>query len=306
MSLDVVGLGESSIDYVYIVPHLPGADMPKLPIHSHFSACGGQVATTMAACAALGLKAAYLGPVGSDENGARVRTELESRGVDVSRLLVRTADTRYAVILVEEASGDRQVLWQRDERLGLSQDDVREDLFAGARVLHVDAVDEGAAIHAATIARARGLVVTSDIDTVTSRTPELLAAVTVAIVAEQVPGQLTGERDIERALRAMRTRHDGLLCVTLGEGGSAALDGNEFHRVPAVPVEAVDTTGAGDVFRAGMIFGLLQNWPTRRILQFANAAAAVSCTRPGAMASVPSHNEIAAIMKSLKHEIAGS
>ena len=298
--LDVVGLGESSIDYVYIVPHLPGAGVPKLPIHSHFSACGGQVATTMAACAALGLKAAYLGPVGSDANGARVREELESRGVDVSRLLVRTADTRYAVILVEEASGDRQVLWQRDERLRLSEDDVREDLFGGARVLHVDAVDEDAAIRAATLARTLGMVVTSDIDTVTTRTPELLAAVTVAIVAEQVPGQLTGEQDIERALRAMRTRHDGLLCVTLGERGSAALDGNEFHREPAVQVEAVDTTGAGDIFRAGMIYGLLQNWPIRRILQFANAAAAVSCTRPGAMASVPSLDEIAANVKWLR------
>ena len=109
--IDVVGFGESSIDYVYIVPHLPRDGMPKLPIHSHFSACGGQVATTMAGCAALGLRAAYVGPVGSDTNGARVRSELESRGVDVSRLLVRSADTRYAVILVEEASGDRQVLW---------------------------------------------------------------------------------------------------------------------------------------------------------------------------------------------------
>ena len=293
---EVVGLGESSIDYVYIVPHLPGAGLPKLPIHSHFSACGGQVATTMAGCAALGLHAAYLGPVGSDANGARVRTELESRGVDVSRLIVRTADTRYAVILVEEASGDRQVLWQRDERLRLAPEDVGEDLLAGARVLHVDAVDEDAAIRAATMARRNGLIVTSDIDTVTSRTPALLAAVTVAIVAEQVPSQLTGEPDIESALRAMRTRHDGLLCVTLGERGSAALDGHTFHRAAAWPVDAVDTTGAGDVFRAGMIYGLLQAWPTPRILQFANAAAAISCTRPGALASVASLDEIRNVM----------
>jgi sugar/nucleoside kinase (ribokinase family) len=230
--------------------------------------------------------------VGSDTNGARVRSELESRGVDVSRLLVRSADTRYAVILVEEASGDRQVLWQRDERLRLGPEDVRDELFADARVLHVDAVDEDAAVRAATLARQRGLIVTSDIDTVTTRTPELLAAVTVAIVAEQVPTQLTGEADIERALRAMRTRHDGLLCVTLGDRGSAALDGNEFHHIPALAVEAVDTTGAGDVFRAGMIYGLLQRWPTPRVLQFANAAAALSCTRPGAMASVPSLEDV--------------
>lgn len=291
-TLDVVGLGESSIDYVYVLPSLPGAATSKLPIRAHFSACGGQVATTMAACAALGLRAGYLGPVGSDANGDRVRSELESRGVDVSRLIARTADTRYAVILVEESTGDRQVLWQRDDRLCVPGDELSEALFAGARVLHVDAVDEAASIQLAAMARTRGLIVTSDVDTVTSRTAELLANVTVPIVAEHVPAQLTGETDMERALRAMRARHQGLVCVTLGAHGSAALDGERFYQVPAVRVDAVDTTGAGDVFRAGLIYGLLHGWEVPRMLQFANAAAAISCSRAGAMASVPSLDDI--------------
>ena len=298
--LDVVGLGESSIDHVYVVPRLPAADVSKLPISSHFSACGGQVATTMAACAALALKTAYIGPVGTDANGARVRAELESRGVDVSRLIARTADTRYAVILVEEGSGERQVLWHRDPRLLLPDDLVTPALFAGARILHVDAVDEAASIRAATLARTAGLIVTSDIDTVTARTPELLAAVTVAVVAAHLPAQLTGEPDIETALRAMRTRHDGLLVVTLGSEGAAALDGQQFFRVPALKVDAVDTTGAGDVFRAGIIIGLLQRWGTKEILRFANTAAGISCTRAGAMASVPTLDEIRARLSQLQ------
>lgn len=297
LHLDVAGLGESSIDYVYVVSTVPSRAESKVPISSHFSACGGQVATTMAACAALGLKAAYLGPVGNDPNGARVKAELESRGVDVSRLIVRAAVTRYAVILVEESTGERKVLWQRDERLRLAEDDVTDALFAGARVLHVDAVDEDASIRAAALGRQRGLIVTSDIDTVTTRTPELLSAVTVAIVAEQVPSQLTGEPDIERALRAMRTRHDGLLCVTLGARGAAALDGDRFHLVPALTVEPVDTTGAGDVFRAGMIYGLLQGWETPKVLRFANTAAGISCTRAGAIASVPSLDDVRAVAR---------
>ena len=85
----------------------------------------------------------------------------------------------------------------------------------------------------------------------------------------------------------MRLRHDGLLMVTLGERGSAALDGDRFYHVPAPPVNAVDTTGAGDVFRAGFIYGLLQRWTTEELLRFANNAAALSCTRRGAMAAVP-------------------
>ena len=155
-SIDVVGLGESSIDYVYFVPELPGPGVSKLRISSHFSSCGGQVATAMAACAALGLRASYLGPLGNDENGRRVRAELEARGVDLSRALVRDAATRFAVILVDQRSGDRCVFWDRDDRLRLDPAEIRDDLFDDARVLHVDGVDETASIEAAIRARARG------------------------------------------------------------------------------------------------------------------------------------------------------
>ena len=288
---DVVGFGESSIDYVYVVPQLNGA---KAEILSHFSACGGQVATTMVACAALGLRAAYLGPVGRDANGIRIRSELEGRRVEVKHMRLQTADTRYAVILVDQRSGDRQVLFQRDPRLAVAPDELDEASIPETRVLHVDATDEPAAIRLAQLGRAKGITVTSDIDTVTKHTRELLAAVTVGIMAEHVPHELTGEADIEAALRALAfgLRSSGLLCVTLGARGAAALDGGAFYLVPATPVAAVDTTGAGDVFRGAVIYGLLQGWDTPKILAFANAAAGISCTRPGAMASAPSLHDV--------------
>ena len=291
-SIDVVGLGESSVDYVHVVPALPSPDVSKLRISSHFSSCGGQVATAMAACAALGLRASYLGPVGNDDNGRRVRAELEARGVDVARVLVRNAETRFAVVLVDQRSGDRCVLWDRDERLRLDPAEIHDGLFGDARVLHVDAVDETASIEAALRARARGLMVTSDIDAIGERTADLISAVSVPIFAEHVPSQLTGESDVERALRALRHRHDGLLCVTLGERGAAALDGDRFHHVPAPRVNAIDTTGAGDVFRGAAIYSLLQRWATEELLRFANTAAALSCTRSGAIGSVPTLPEV--------------
>ena len=112
------------------------------------------------------------------------------------------------------------------------------------------------------------------------------------ILAEHVPSQLTGEHDLERALRALRHRHDGLLLVTLGQRGSAALDGDRFHHVPALTVDAIDTTGAGDVFRGAAIFSLLQRSTTEELLRFANTAAALSCTRSGALAGVPTLPEV--------------
>ena len=290
--MKVAGFGESSIDFVYVVEELPRPGVSKLRITGHDSCCGGQVATTMAACAALGLTALYLGPIGNDENGRRIARELSEGGVDVSRTMVRNSASRYAVILVDGRTGERVVFWDRDSQLDVPAEEFDESQLGDARVLHVDATDEAAAITIAGIARAAGAIVTCDIDNVTPRTKELLTRVTMPVLAEHVPQLLTGIGDTEAALRAIRAWHQGLLCVTLGGRGSAALDGDRFVQVPAVPVKTVDTTGAGDVFRAGFIYGVLHEWPAERMLEFANAAAAVSCTRIGAMAGVPNLGEV--------------
>jgi sulfofructose kinase len=292
--VDVVGFGASSVDYVNVLPASPAPSgaQSKLRIRSHFVSCGGQVANAVAACAALGLRARFLGPIGSDGNARMVRDALEARGVDLAATIVREADNQFAVILIDERSGERIVLWDRDEGLRLGDAPLDPALFGSARLLHVDDVDEEGSIRAARLAASRGLIVTSDLDRTTDRTAELVAAVTVPIFAEHVPPALTGESDPERALRKLRRTHRGLLCVTLGTEGAVALDGDRVIHSPAFTVDAVDTTGAGDVFRAGLIFGTLAGWATGDSLRFANAAAAVSCTKRGAMSGVPSLEEV--------------
>lgn len=292
--MDVVGFGASSVDYVNILPAAPsaGGAHAKLRISSHFSSCGGQVANAMAACAAFGLRARFLGPIGNDANAARVRKELAARQVDVSAAIEREAANQFAVILVDQRNGERIVLWDRDPRLSVRPGEVHARLFDGARLLHVDDVDEDGAIEAARIAVAAGMTVTSDLDRVTVRTQELIDSVTIPVFAEHVPGAVTGESDLETALRRLKRPHHTLLCVTLGTEGAVALDGDRFVRSPAFAVDAVDTTGAGDVFRAGLIRGVLAGQPVEAALRFANAAAAVSCTRLGAMSAVPALREV--------------
>ena len=291
--VDVVGLGESSLDYVNLLPQAPGAPgVPtKLRIDSKFDSCGGQVATMLAAGSALGLRSRYLGPIGNDDNGRRIREELTRHGVDLTGLVVHEAASRFAIILVDGSTGERTVLWHRDPRLALDEAEIHAGML-DARALHVDGVDEPAAIRAAQLASEMGLLVTCDLDRVTDRTPELVAHVTRPVLAEHVPEALTGERDPERGLRKLRKHHRGVLCVTLGTAGSMALDGDRLVHVPAFTVQAVDTTGAGDVFRAGYVYGVLAGWDTREVLRYANAAAAVSCTRLGAINAAPTFAEV--------------
>jgi sulfofructose kinase len=295
---DVIGIGENSVDSVNLLPGYPQPYGPaaKMRIRERRVLCGGQMATAMCACASLGLKAKYVGVTGTDDNGRRIRAELRGRHVDISDLVIRDVENRFAVILVDETTGDRIVLWDRDERLRLRDQELPVDALAAASVVHVDDVDDEVAIRAATIAREAGAMVTSDIDRITDRTEQLADAVTHAIFAAHVPPHLAGTNDLEAALRVLHKRFGNIVVVTMGEHGAMAYDGARIHREPAFPVHAIDTTGAGDVFRGGFIYALVHGEPIDQALRIANAAAAVSCTRLGALNGVPTLDEVRELM----------
>jgi sugar/nucleoside kinase (ribokinase family) len=294
---DVVGIGENSVDLVARLPALPqprGAG--KVRIESRHLSCGGQAATAMCACAALGLRVKYVGATGMDEYGRLIRDELRRRSVDTTDVVTREAATRFAIVLVNQSDGERLVLWDWDQRLQLDKAELPTDALTSTRVLHVDDTDIAIAVRAAGIARAAGALVTSDIDTVTRDTTDLVGAVTHAIFSEHVPLRLTGRNDLADAMHQLAARHDSVLCVTMGPHGSMAVEQGRTHYVPSFAVDAVDTTGAGDVFRAGFIYALLQNMSIEQTLRFANGAAALSCTRAGAISGVPTLAEVNALL----------
>ena len=297
---DVLGIGENSVDEIYRLPSFPqpGTATAKMQVRERVRLPGGQVATAMSACASWGLRTAYLGVFGDDEHGQMVRTALAQRGVDVSHAPVRAGANRHAAILVDERTGDRVVLWDRERAMTLLTDDVLPALVASARLVHVDDTDSAVALLASRLAREAGALVTSDIESSDGPASELISSVSVAIFASHVPHGLTGETDPARALRALRQRHDALLCITRGEHGSMLLAGDSLYEVPAFPVTAVDTTGAGDIFRAGMIYALLRGEQPEMLLRWGNAAAALACTRRGAMDSVPSLEQVQQLVRS--------
>jgi sulfofructose kinase len=123
---DVIGIGANSLDFVYLLPEHPRPDGPaaKLPITAHRVSPGGQMATALCTCAALGLRTGYVGAFGSDDNGRRMREELARRDVSTDMAPTRDAPNRYAVILIDERRGERIVLWGRDPRLALRSDEL--------------------------------------------------------------------------------------------------------------------------------------------------------------------------------------
>jgi sugar/nucleoside kinase (ribokinase family) len=236
---DVVGVGANSVDYVYRLPAYPEPEGPrsKLRISGHRISCGGQIATTLSTCAAMGLRTKYVGAVGADGNGQRLRAELHHRGIDTASVVERDALNAYAVILIADDVGERVVLWDRSDALALAPEELPVEAIASARALHVDDVDQHAGIAAARIGRDAGVLVTSDIDRATAGTEELIATVSIPIFAEHRAAGAAGKSD--QGVRA----EDPPGARPAGSRRRARVDAARGDHLRADARPPVDTTG---------------------------------------------------------------
>jgi sulfofructose kinase len=289
--VDLVGVGLNATDTLIPVAHYP-ASGSKIEISSAQVLPGGQVATAVVACQQWGLRTRYVGKVGEDSAAALHRAEFARTGVDAHLLTAPGCTSHQSFILVED-SGERTVLWKRDDRLTLRPEELKQEWILNSRALHLDGRDTAAATVAAGWARAAAIPVFADLDELYPGVEALLKNVDYLLASRDIPGRLMNEPDLRRSLPALRTRIGcRLTAATLGHEGVLAWDGTQFHYAPAFRVNTVDTTGAGDIFHAGFIFGLLQGWPLPRQLNFACAAAALNCTAVGARGAIQSVDSI--------------
>jgi len=294
---DVVGIGQSSLDRVCLLEALPplGGKAALLGIHE---LPGGQIATAMLACARLGLRAAYVGTVGDDAAADQVLAPLAGAGVDLRGVKrVVGAPTRTATVLVDAASGERTILGYRDPRLALVPADLEPGLIERAACLHVDAVDVEASAFAADVARRAGVPVVLDADGPVPGLEKLLAKVDFPIVSRGLAEAMGGRGGLRAALAELCALGARLAVVTLGEYGALARFGGRLIESPAFRVDARDTTGAGDVFHAAFVLGLLEGMACEPILRTANAAAAMSCRALGAQGGLPTRSELEAFLR---------
>lgn len=289
---DVVGMGLNSVDFVGIVPEFPsGNSKTKLLRFSRQG--GGQVATALVALSRWGVKTKYIGKIGEDDLGTFSLNSIRDEGVDVSSVRIEPhATTQLAMIIVDARSGDRTILWDRDEKLMYREGELRKEEVCSGKILHLDGHDIQAAIQCARWAKEERIPTVLDIDKVEPLTVELIKEIDFVVSSARFPKLMTGISDEEKALRELQKMINGFLCATLGEKGAIALVNGEILYVEGLKIKAVDTTGAGDVFHAGFIYGLLQNWDLKEILRFANAAAALKCREIGGRKGIPTLGEI--------------
>jgi sulfofructose kinase len=293
---DAVGFGLNAVDHLIVVPEYPAFDT-KVRFTEYEKSAGGQTASAMVALQRLGLKAAYAGRFGSDAEGRFGLSSLEYEGVNVDFAeMIDGANNQIAFIVIDARSGERTIIWDRDERLSYRPDEAPLELAMRGRVLHMDAHDPPACAVMARAARAAGTIVTADIDNIYEGLSELLPLIDVLITSADFPHRMTGISDERAALVEMKARSGcAVVGVTLGARGALVYcEGSFIESLAfAVPGGCRDTTGAGDAFHGGFIYGMLRGDNLETCMKLGNAVAALKCRTLGGRAALPTADELA-------------
>jgi len=291
--IEVVGLGQASVDYLGRVPFYPRED-GKIELLEIQSQCGGPASTALVTLSRLGIRTSFLGSVSDDPMGAEVLKGLRADQVDSSFLKITPGYTsQFAFIAVSRESGNRTIFWHRGSVPALKIEDVDLSPFSGAKVLHLDGLMIEASIEAARQARTRGLKVVLDAGTMREGSLDLVRQIDVLIASARFAVPLVGEHSpAEKALEALSRFGPEEIVITLGSKGSVGWNRGEAVAQGAFPVVAVDTTGAGDVYHGAYIYGLLKGWDMKTCMRFASATSALKCRAMGARAGIPTLQQV--------------
>ena len=292
---DAVGFGLNAVDHLIVVPEYPAFDT-KVRFAEYEKSAGGETASAMVALKRLGLRTAYAGRFGSDEDGRFGLRAIEYEGVNLDFAeMIEGADNQVAFIIIDSRSGERTIIWDRDERLSYRPDEVPAELARRGRILHIDGQDPPARAVMARAAHDAGAMVTADIDSIYEGLPELLPLIDVLISSAEFPHRLTGISDERASLVEIKARHGcAIVGTTLGARGALIYCEGKFIESPAhtVPGGCRDTTGAGDAFHAGFIYGMLNDEDLETCMKLGNAVAALKCRSLGARAALPTVDEL--------------
>jgi sugar/nucleoside kinase (ribokinase family) len=311
---DVVGIGSCTVDYFAIVPKLLGPEekinADRMEIHA-----GGVTANNLTQVARLGASTGWLGLIGDDENGRIIQNAFKEDGMDLSGVEVVKGEMSALTWIPVDNSGERCIYMFPNVTGKISVYQV-DNRFAAhirqARHFHTEASQLPIAPvkRAMQIAKEAGVRVIFDLDVspnffaaanlgTQQELTEALASADVLKPCKAAARELTGESDYRQIADQLLRLGPKLVAITMGTDGCLIATREKKLQVPAFTVDVVDTTGAGDAFMGGLSYGLLQGWELQQVGLFANACAALCCTKVGARA-MSNLEDVLAFMKAKK------
>ncbi len=303
--LDVVGLGEVVIDLIASIPRFPEPD-EKINATRYEKHPGGVTANFCVALSRLGVKSGFIGGVGDDADGTYLRGVFKREGVDASRLVTRK-DALTPLNFVTVTPDGQKTIFQSPYMLTVfpRPEELDLDYIADAKVLHTTALRVDTAEKALKHAKKEGLTTSFDLEKHVAvygfkKLAPLIKLTDILLPNKMGALTLTGTQSLKEAAEKLLALGPRIVIITLGERGCLIKTEKETMEVPAFKVKAVDATGAGDAFNAGLITGILNQWNLRKATIFANAVAAIKITHIGAQAGLPTRKEVEKFLEGQK------
>ena len=292
---DVVGFGTNAVDYLIVVPEYPSFNS-KVELENYTQLAGGEIASTLVGLRRLGLNTVYVGNFGTDQAGDFGIQSLRDEGVDVQFAgQIEGAQTQIAFIIIDRRSGERTIIWKRDEKLAISPENVPIEIVRRTKIFHATPHDTLSCVKMAREAKAHGAIVSIDIDNLFDGLLQMIPLIDIFISSAEFPEKLVGIKDKKESLREIKRRFGcAIVGMTLGGSGSLILCEGSFIETNGyeVPNGCKDTTGAGDAFRVGFLYGLLIGETVETSAKMANAVAALKCREVGARTALPDEKEL--------------
>src|SRR3984957_7597186 len=313
--VDVVGIGSCAVDFFAIVPRLLGygekINATRMEIHA-----GGVTANMLTQVARLGTSTGWLGLIGDDENGRIIQKAFAEDSMDLAGVEVVKGERSALTWIPVNPEGERCIYMFPNVTGKLSILHVRNRFgshIKNAKHFHTEAsqLPIGPLKEAMRLAKDAGVKVFFDMDVTPrffaqmnlGRQEELCDALKFVDVLKPCKAasfEMTGIKDYNRIADQLLNMGPKVVALTQGEDGCLIATREKRVQVPAFRVNVVDTTGAGDAFMGGLSYGFLQGWDLERVGLFANACAALCCTKVGARA-MSTRDEVLAFLKAKSH-----
>lgn len=297
----VICLGLSALDITWQVQALPEGG-GKTRADDVREGGGGMAANAAAAAAKLGAQVQFWGRAGEDSAGHEMKSQLATLGVDVSHFKLFAGARSSLSGIVVDKRGERMIVNFRGADLPIDPAWLPLEALGRTDAVLADPRWPEGALALFSAARERALPTVLDGDVADAAIFDLLLPHTdYAVFSEPgLAGYATDAGNVDEQLAFALSRGCKLAAVTLGERGVRWADAAGQHALAAFEVNAIDTTGAGDVFHGALAFALGAQWPVRRAFQFSAAVAAIKCTRPGGRAGVPDFATAMSLVESIQ------
>jgi sugar/nucleoside kinase (ribokinase family) len=297
--MDIIGIGKPYYDMVINVKKLPKLE-GGTGAEAVFHQGGGKVATAMVTAARLGQKTGIIARVGNSESGRFILNDFKMNGVDTSAVVIDEPGTTspFCLSLSEQESRKRMFIGKAGTATELQSEDIDYEYLRKAKYLEVESGQEYILEKVLPFAKANGIMTVMDADGYNDNIPKIISYIDYFIASEFCYQAMVGDTGYEDGMSQIKSLGPKVVIVTLGSEGCVGMDekGNYF-KLDSFKVNAIDTTGAGDVFHGAFIAGLLEDKTVKESAIFASAAAAIKCMYPGGRTGIPRSDMVDSFIK---------